>query len=58
MLVFCSDTKKRDRGRAWPDRQTGGTRNVSKQNASSVFHIELRVRAVKTLLHSLLGVFK
>jgi hypothetical protein len=36
-LAFCLDTKKRERGHAWPHRQSGESRIVTKQNASPVF---------------------
>jgi len=46
-LAFCFDAKKQERGRAWPRRQSGEIRIVSKLNDSPVQNIlrsELRVQ--------------
>jgi hypothetical protein len=49
MQAFCLDTKKRERGRAWPYRQSGESRIVYKQNASSVELYKVVIKASHSL---------
>jgi hypothetical protein len=39
MASNCFNTKKREGGRAWPHRQSGESRIVSKKNASPVLRL-------------------
>jgi hypothetical protein len=49
VLTCCLNTKKRERRRAWPRRQSGASRIVSKQNASSVEYVVLDYKGFKVV---------